>query len=122
MKVIDPRGNEVMKIHSLEDLSYEVPESGIEDEFGHLVSEWKSGRRRGADVARMIKHPAYERIIGMGEPAIPLILKELDREVDHWFPALREITGFSPIPEESKGNLAKMAQAWLDWGKREAYI
>ena len=111
-----------MKIHSLEDDVYDVSDSGIEAEFGQLVHEWKSGRRRGADVARMIKHPAYERIIGMGRPAIPLILKELEREVDHWFPALREITGFSPIPEESKGNLAKMRQAWLDWGKSEAYI
>ena len=122
VKVIDPRGNEVMKIHSLGDVTYDIPNSGVEDEFNQLVSEWKSGRPRGADVAQMIRHPAYERIVGMGEQAIPLILNELEREVDHWFPALRELTGASPVPEESKGNLVKMTQAWLDWGKDEAYI
>ena len=102
--------------------SYDTQNLGIEYEFGHLVSEWKSGRPRGADVAQMTRHPAYRRIIGMGKPAIPLILKELERETDHWFPALRELTGASPVPEESKGNLSKMTQAWLDWGKDEAYI
>ena len=122
VKVIDPRGNEVMKIHDLEYLLHDVHDSGTVDEFNQLVSEWKSGRPRGADVAQMVRHPAYERIISMGEPAIPLILKELEREVDHWFPALRELTGTSPVPEESKGNLAKMTQAWLSWGKDEAYI
>ena len=122
VKVIDPRGNEVMKVHSLEDLTYDVQDSGIEDQFDQLVSEWKSGRPRGVDVAQMVRHPAYERIIGMGKPAIPLILRELERDVDHWFPALRELTGASPVPEESKGNLAKMTQAWLNWGKDEAYI
>ncbi len=80
VKVIDPRGNEVMKIHSLGDVTYDIPNSGVEDEFNQLVSEWKSGRPRGADVAQMIRHPAYERIVGMGERAIPLILKELERE------------------------------------------
>ena len=122
VKVIDPRGNEVMKIHNLEDVTPDVQDSGVENQFNQLVHEWKSGRPRGVDVAQMVRHPAYERIIGMGEPAIPLILKELDREVDHWFHALRELTGASPVSEESKGNLSKMTQAWLSWGKDEAYI
>ena len=122
VKVIDPRGNEVMKVHTLGNMTYDIPGLGIEDEFNQLVSEWKSGRRRGVDVAQMVRHPAYERIINMGKPAIPLILKELERETDHWFPALRRITGVSPIPEGSKGNLAKMTRAWLNWGKDEAYI
>ena len=94
----------------------------MKDEFKRLASEWKSGRRRGADVAQMVSHPAYQEIIRMGEIAIPLILEELEHEVDHWFPALRELTGTSPVPEESKGNLARMRDAWLKWGKDEAYI
>ena len=91
-------------------------------EFNRLVAEWKAGRRRGADVAQMTAHPAYQQIVRMGKPAIPLILEELDRQPDHWFPALHELTGTSPVPAESKGNTAKMRQAWLDWGKVEAYI
>ena len=122
VKVIDPRGNEVMKVHALGDLTYNTPDADIEGEFNRLASEWKSGRRRGVDVAQMVEHPAYQRIVGMGEKAIPLILEELERELDHWFPALREIAGVSPIPEESKGNLVKMREAWLKWGRSEGYI
>ena len=94
----------------------------LRDEFAKLVNSWKTGRHRGFDVAQMIEHPDYQRIIDMGEQAVPLILEELEREVDHWFPALRQLTGASPVPEESKGNLAKMRDAWLCWGRDEEYI
>ena len=43
--------------------------------FGRLVEEWRHERPRGVDVADMVMHPPYQRIIGMGEDAIPLILK-----------------------------------------------
>ena len=122
VKVIDPRGNEVMKVHALGSIIYDTPDTRLKDEFNRLVTEWKVGRSRGADVTQMVDHPAYQQIVGLGEQAIPLILEELEREVDHWFPALRELTGTSPVPEESKGNLSKMRDAWLNWGKDEAYI
>lgn len=102
--------------------SLDLSNSDTKDEFRRLVDEWKTGRRRGADVAQIIEHPAYQQIIGLGEQAIPLILEELERQADHWFPALHELTGTSPVPEESQGNIAKMRQAWLDWGKGEAHI
>ena len=89
-------------------------------EFNRLVTEWKVGRRRGVDVVQMTAHPAYRQIVGMGEQVIPLILEELQHQPDHWFPALHELTGTSPVPEKSKGNIAEMRRAWLDWGKGEA--
>ena len=107
---------------TLEGESLDAAELEMREEFERLVAEWKAGRRRGADVAQMTEHPAYRRIIGMGEQAVPLILEELERQSDHWFPALNELTGTSPVPEESKGNVANMRQAWLDWGKNEAHI
>ena len=130
VKVIDPRGNEVMRVHSLVDKTYPVSSrahdtsiSGTRDgEFERLAAEWRADRPRGADVAQMVSHPAYERIIEMGPLAIPLILEELDREVDHWFPALHALTGADPVPEDSMGDLSAMAEAWLDWGRREGYV
>ena len=107
---------------TLEGDSLDDADLDMREEFKRLVVEWKAGRRHGADVAQMTEHPAYRRIIGMGERAVPLILEELERQSDHWFPALHELTGTSPVPEESKGNVAKMRRAWLDWGKSEAYI
>ena len=132
VKVIDPRGNEVMSVHELGDGSYrlspagsmahEAPASTAQDEFERLSAEWRADRPRGADVTQMVEHAAYKRIIDMGPAAIPLILRELDREVDHWFWALHELTGADPVPEDDKGDLPAMAEAWLNWGKSKGHI
>jgi hypothetical protein len=58
-------------------------------------------------------HPAYQQIIGLGPAGVPLLLRELEREPDHWFWALRAITGEDPVPEEARGRLREMAAAWL---------
>ena len=91
--------------------------ANIQNEFNRLKKEWENGRRRGSDVAEMIMHPAYQRIIGMGPNAVPLILGELEKTPGHWFWALHAITGANPVPQDSEGNLEKMALAWLDWGR-----
>ena len=92
-----------------------------EELFHTAKSEWLQRRPRGADVAGMIAHPSYQRIIEMGQDAIPLILHELQKRPDHWFPALHAITGANPIPEEDQGNLSKMTDAWLTWGRYKGY-
>ena len=50
-----------------------------------------------------------------GLPAVPLILAELRRELDHWFWALRAITGEDPVPAERRGNMKEMVEIWLEW-------
>ena len=89
--------------------------------FNRLADEWRRDRPRGVDVANMVMHPSYQRIIGMGEDAIPLILNELDRQPDHWFWALHSITGADPVPEDYQGNISEMANAWIEWGRRDGY-
>ena len=61
--------------------------------FKQLAEDWHRDRPRGVDVADMVMHPSYQRIIGMGEDAVSLILNELNRRPDHWFWALYSITG-----------------------------
>ena len=58
----------------------------------------------------------------MGHPALPLILKELERETDHWFWALEAISGENPVPAEQVGQVEKMAQAWIEWGRQQGLI
>jgi len=89
--------------------------------FGDLVAAWKSGRGYESSAARMTSHPAYQQIIGMGAEAVPFILNELKREPDHWFWALQAITGANPIPPNAQGDIAKMATAWVKWGKANGY-
>lgn len=93
----------------------------IERDFYALAQQWKRECTRGADISEMAMHPSYQRIIGMGPDVVPLLLKELEREPEHWFWALYSITGVNPVPPEGEGKLKEMAKAWVDWGKRQGY-
>jgi hypothetical protein len=64
----------------------------------------------------------YQRIIGMGMPAVPLILKELEREPDQWFWALESITEENPVGPEAAGRVRQMAAAWIDWGRSQGFL
>jgi hypothetical protein len=85
--------------------------------FESLAGEWKASRGPATTVSMMTRHPAYKAIIGLGESAVPWLLEELDREPDHWFAALRSITGANPVRPEDRGNLEKMAASWIEWGR-----
>lgn len=89
----------------------------LEEKFRRLVVEWKARKSHSSCIEDMALHIAYQRIIGMGPEAVPLILAELEKEPDHWFWALYAITEADPVPEEDRGNLRKMAAAWIRWGK-----
>ncbi len=75
-----------------------------------------------SNTAQMAMLRSYQQIIGMGEPAVPLLLEELQREPDHWFWALEAITQESPVPPEAKGKLNETARAWIEWGRQKGYI
>ena len=89
--------------------------------FLDLVATWKRERGPHSSSARLAEHPAYQQIIGMGSEVIPLLLRELEREPDHWFRALHALTDANPVPAESRGNIKEMATAWLRWGREQGY-
>ena len=89
--------------------------------FDRLADDWEHTRPRGADIEQMTNHPAYQRIIAMGEPAVPWLLQRLVEKPDHWFVALNAITGARPVPPESRGRIKEMTQAWLTWGRQQGY-
>jgi hypothetical protein len=93
-----------------------------DQEFHSLAEQWRRETGMLSSVPKMAMHPAYQRIIGMGERAIAPIMQELQWRPDHWFWALNAITGENPVPQESAGNLRQMAQAWIEWGRRRGYI
>ena len=67
-------------------------------------------------------HPAYQRIIGLGPQAIPLILAEMQREPRHWFWALAALTGENPVSLADQGRVPEMTAAWLMWGRENGWI
>jgi hypothetical protein len=93
----------------------------LEAEFNTLAEEWRAETRMLSLVTQKSMHPAYQRIIGMGRPVVPLILRDLEQKPDHWFWALRAITGDNPVKSEQRGRMKLMAQAWIQWGKENGY-
>ncbi len=96
-------------------------ETQIESEFANLVKVWKKATLHNSFIRQNIVHPAYLRIVGMGEKAIPFILQELkERPSASWFPALEAISGDNAA--QSAKSIDEAVQSWLAWGKQESYL
>lgn len=94
----------------------------LRDVFRRLVTAWKEKSGYLSNSAQMAVIPEYQRIIGLGPAALPLILEELRRETDHWFWALEAISGEDPTSPEDRGYVQRLADAWIAWGQREGLI
>ena len=99
-----------------------TPPAALRDRFRRLADEWKEQSRYLSNSAQMALLPPYQRIIGMGCEAVPLILEELRREPGQWFWALAAITDENPVPPEAAGNVRETAQAWVAWGQARGLI
>jgi hypothetical protein len=89
----------------------------VEQSFRRLATEWKKATRHVSSTTVMNNHPAYRKIIGLGQEVVPLLLRDMHDNHTHWFCALREITGAQPIPQSAAGIVPKMVEAWLGWAK-----
>lgn len=92
----------------------------LEVQFEDLADEWQSSTAFESVVTRKSMHPAYQRIIGMGDDAVPLILRRLRREPHQWFWALSAITGQDPAAGLDRPGSA--AEAWLEWGRARGLV
>jgi hypothetical protein len=90
--------------------------------FNSLQTEWREATEILSSISDIAMHPSYQKIIGMGPTAIPMILISLSQELDHWFWALNSITGEDPVPTDSQGKIKEMANYWVEWGKSNYYL
>lgn len=101
---------------------YELEQQQKAEKFAEYMKEWKQESAKYSVVSKMVSLPSYLKIIGLGDAAIPLILKELAREPDYWFPALRALTGGeNPVQPGDQGKLDRLAAAWVNWGRSHGY-
>jgi hypothetical protein len=94
----------------------------LEDVFHELADKWRTETRYLSAVDDIVLNKAYQSIIGMGPEVVPLLLRELQARPAHWFWALRSITREDPVRPEDLGNLRKMTDAWLKWGREKRYL
>ena len=90
----------------------------LAERFRRLSETWRQECAHLSSIREMVLHPAYQQIVGMGPNALPFIFAELERKPDHWFWALRAITGEDPVSSEHRGNVSRMARDWLHWAER----
>jgi hypothetical protein len=89
----------------------------VEQRFRRLEAIWRAETAVLSDSGRIVNHPAFQEIIALGEPVIPLMLRDLERAPHAWVWALPRITGTNPVPPAEAGNMTRMSEAWVRWGK-----
>jgi len=105
-------------------IHYHIPmtRETLAQKFRALADAWQEETAHLSSPTRIAMHPAYQQIIGMGLPVIPLILQDMSKEPKQWFWALTSITGINPVVPSEQGRIRKMVAAWLRWGTEESYI
>ncbi len=85
-----------------------LPAESIEERFRKLEATWTAETGYLSSYTDIVEHPAFREIIRDERPRL-------------WGWALPEITGADPVAPQDGGNIAKMTEAWLRWGKANGY-
>lgn len=96
------------------------PKDLTQEEFNNLVEEWQRDTSFHSSLIKKFSHPAYVTIMAAGKTALPLILRQLENNPDHWFYALRYI-----VRRDIAAGLQSFDEAraaWLRWGRANNYI
>src|SRR5437879_6245673 len=88
--------------------------------FRQLADTWREETAFVSMLSKKVLHPAYQRIIGLGTPVLPLILRELQKTRGHWLWALNAITGEDPAKPGDTFDQA--VDAWIAWGKKQGLL
>ena len=94
----------------------------LAETFAQLRDTWRQQTAHLSSTTARVLHPAYQRIIGLGRSALPLLLTELKDRPAQWTWALRAVAGEDPVPQTDRGTLRKEREAWLAWGRRNGLI
>lgn len=92
------------------------------DQFEQLFQTWKSETALLSSATAIINHPAYQKMIQMGEKVLPFMFIKLQNDPQHLFYALYQITGENPVPLAHAGNFKKMIADWLNWAIPKGYV
>jgi len=101
--------------------SSQLNSDDLERIFNQLVRWVLTDTRSESSTLRIAIHPGYQQIIGLGESAVPFLLREVENRTGRWFWALKAITRQDPVPPSDRGKTSKMINAWLNCGKEQGY-
>lgn len=105
-------------MHTIKETEKLDPQA-LKARFRHLDAIWRKETAYQSSSTRIKNHPAFQEVVSLGAAMLPLLLRDLQAGPSLWVWALPEITGEDPVAPEDRGNIAKMSEAWLDWGARK---
>jgi len=111
-----PSGQRTPKLHFIK------PGDSLSPRFHRLALEWEQATLNASSPDTITAHPAFRRIVSLGDAAIPLALARLRQNPGDWPLVLRHLAGMSPVAEADRGNMPKMVKAWIAWGKANGHI
>jgi hypothetical protein len=97
------------------------PDAILRETVEMLVQKWRHDTGDISSGTERLAHPAYRAVVGLGTQAVPHILRELRRDPNDWFSALREITHENPVTPNQRGDVHAMADAWIKWGEAHGF-
>ncbi|MFN0106140.1 MAG: hypothetical protein ACKV2U_29125 [Bryobacteraceae bacterium] len=89
-------------------------------EFQDHAERWRRETGILSSVQAKIFNSHYQRIIGMGHAALPLIFSELKNRGGHWYWALECICGENPAAEAE--TLPEAKRLWLEYADKHNYL
>src|SRR5262249_15515978 len=99
--------------------SFSEPMESSAAKFARLRTAWRRETAHLSKMKDLAMAKSYQAIIGMGKPALPLIMEELRIRPHWWFWALEMITEANPVKPEHRGHLMNMREDWLAWWDQE---
>lgn len=94
----------------------------IEAEFSHHLRRWREDTRYLSSTTAKLVHPSYLRIIALGPRVIPFILRDLRKNGGLWFTALEALTNVDVSAGVEEGNVKRLTERWLAWGRQNGYL
>jgi hypothetical protein len=110
-----------MTLPPAQQTSVQQPAETVEQRFRRLEAVWTAETDFLSSDTDIVEHPAFQEIVRMGEGVVPLMLRDLAERPRLWVWALPLITGADPVPPADRGNITKMSEAWLRWGKEHGW-
>lgn len=113
-----PGYSEVLSSQQADDEIRSTSETArIADEFAELRDRWREKTGHYSVMIDAVIVPEYQRIIGMGEAALPLIIECLKEPGPEWFWALIAIVGVDHAAGAT--TVTEACDRWIEWYEKD---
>lgn len=90
--------------------------------IAQVFDEWQTACEYFSSTRQKVNHPAFRQLLARAGESVPFLLSTLTTSPSHAILVLHAITGEDPVPNDKKGDLPRMADAWIEWGKSKGIL